>query len=260
MHRHLLLLTLLLPTLASAQGFAAYVSPPRFEVKVAPGQALRQVIEIQHVGRIAGRYRFYTADWTLGDDNQVTFSTELAPDSCRPWVAIERRELTLEPGARYRFRFQVTPPAEAPARECRFALMVEGMDPTAVPGAISFPVSGRIGVIVYAGIGDVAPVLAIAGTETRTVQGKPVPFVRIANSGSATGRLEGFLEATDADGQRVEMSPADFPILPGQTRAIPLTALAPDGKTEPTLRFPLRVKGQLESGKAKLALEAGFTP
>lgn len=249
-----------LPALASAQGFAAYVSPPRFEVKVAPGQALRQVVEIQHVGRIAGRYRFYTADWTLGEDNQVSFSTELAPDSCRPWVAIERRELTLEPGARYRYRFQVTPPAEAPARECRFALMIEGLDPAPVPGAISFPVSGRIGVIVYAGIGDVAPALSLTGTETRPLQGRPVAHVRIHNSGSATGRLEGFVNATDADGQRVEMSPADYPILPGQTRAIPLGPVAPDGKTEPTLRFPLQVKGQLESGKAKLALEAGFTP
>ena len=34
----------------AAQGFGASISPPRFEVQVKPGQTLRQVIEIQHIG------------------------------------------------------------------------------------------------------------------------------------------------------------------------------------------------------------------
>ena len=41
---------------AWAQGFAAYITPPRFEVQVAPGQNLRQVVEIQHVGQQKGNY------------------------------------------------------------------------------------------------------------------------------------------------------------------------------------------------------------
>lgn len=90
-----LCLLVLLPAMAWAQGFAAFISPPRFEVRTAAGQPLRQVLEIQHVGRAAGNYRIYTNDWTLDADHQVAFTNELAPDSCRPWVAIERRELTL---------------------------------------------------------------------------------------------------------------------------------------------------------------------
>lgn len=258
--RRLLPLLFLLPGLASAQGFAAFISPPRFEVRASAGQALRQVLEIQHVGRTPGNYRLYTADWTLGSDNQVTFSNELAPDSCRPWVAIERRELTLQPGARYRYRFEITPPAGTAPRECRFAIMVEGLDTAQVEGAVSFPVGGRIGVIVYAAIGDVAPALSIAGTETAQVNGQPVAMVRVRNGGTATGRLEGFLDVTDASGQRAEMSPTDLPILPGETRRIALGAVTADGKAPPTLRFPLAVKGQLESGKTKLPLDTSFTP
>ena len=120
---------LVLVPAAHAQGFAAYISPPRFEVRVPPGQRLREVLEIQHVGQQKGGYRLYTNDWTFGADNAVAFSDELAPDSCRPWVAIERRELTLESGARYRYRFEINPPADTPPRECRFAIMVEGLDP-----------------------------------------------------------------------------------------------------------------------------------
>lgn len=260
--RPILLATLLPLTHAStwAQGFAAFISPPRFEVKAAAGQPLRQVLEIQHVGRNPGNYRVYTNDWTLEADNQVTFSSELAPNSCRPWVAIERRELTLQPGARYRYRFEITPPADTPPRECRFAIMVEGLDAAQVEGAVKFPVSGRIGVIVYAAIGDVAPALSITGTETMQINGQPTAVVRVRNGGSATGRLEGFLDATDANGQRAEVSPADLPILPGETRRIGLAAVATNAKTTPTLRFPIHVKGQLESGTSKLPLDASFAP
>jgi hypothetical protein len=255
-----LCLLALLPAAAWAQGFAAFISPPRFEVRATAGQPLRQVLEIQHVGRTPGNYRIYTNDWTLDGNHQVTFSNELAPDSCRPWVAIERRELTLQAGARYRYRFEITPPPGTPARECRFALMVEGLEAAKVEGAVSFPVGGRIGVIVYAAIGDVAPALSIAGTETAQVNGQPTAIVRVRNTGTATGRLEGFLDATDAAGQRAEMSPADLPVLPGETRRIALAAVAADGKSAPTLRFPLQVKGQLESGKDKLPLDASFAP
>ncbi|MDZ7910066.1 MAG: hypothetical protein U5N10_18805 [Gemmobacter sp.] len=175
-------------------------------------------------------------------------------------MAIERRELTIEPGARYRYRFEISPPADTPPRECRFAIMVEGLEAAQVEGAVSFPVGGRIGVIVYAAIGNAAPALSIAGTETTQANGQPVAVVRVRNDGNATGRLEGFVDATDASGQSAEMSPADLPILPGETRRITLGAVAADGKTAPVLKFPIRVKGQLESGKAKLPLDASFAP
>lgn len=255
-----LLVTALLPAAAMAQGFAAYISPPRFEVQLKAGEPLRQVLEIQHVGRTKGNYRIYTNDWTLSADNAVTFSNELAADSCRPWVAIERRELAIEPGARYRYRFEISPPAGTPPRECRFAIMVEGLDPAQVQGNISFPVGGRIGVIVYAAIGNVSPQLTIAGTETVQVNGQPMAALRVSNSGSATGRLEGFVNGTDAQGQRVELAPTDLPVLPGETRRISLAPVAPEGKTAPVLRFPLKVTGSLESGRTRLPLDASFTP
>ncbi|MES2842272.1 MAG: hypothetical protein V4794_18500 [Pseudomonadota bacterium] len=249
-----------LPTSIQAQGFAAYITPPRFEVQATPGQSLRQVLEIQHVGSQKGNYRIYTSDWTLQSDNSVTFSDELAADSCRPWVAIERRELTIESGARYRYRFEITPPPGTPARECRFAIMVEGLDPARVQGSFNFPVGGRIGVIVYATIGDAAPQLDIAATRVTTVNGKPTAMIDVRNRGNAHGRLEGFANATDATGARFEIAPADLPIMPGETRGIAISPVAEDGKPAPEIRFPLTVKGSFEWGKNRLPLDASFTP
>lgn len=243
-----------------AQGFAAYITPPRFELELSAGQASRQVVEIQHAGSQKGNYRVYTNDWTLRADQSVDFSEALAPDSCRPWVAIERRELTIEPGARYRYRFEIAPPPGTPARECRFALMIEGLDTTRVQGDLNFPVGGRIGVIVYATVGDAAPQLSIVATRVLTLQGQPTAVVEVRNSGNAHGRLEGFVNGTDARGTRVEMAPADLPILPGETRAVAIQPVAENGKPAPELRFPLSIKGNLEWGKNRLPLDASFAP
>ncbi|QHE78165.1 hypothetical protein [Hydrogenophaga sp. PBL-H3] len=248
------------PLAVHAQGFTAYVAPPRFEVQATPGQPLRQVLEIQHVGQQKGKFRIYTSDWTLNPDNSVTFSADLSADSCRPWVAIERRDLVIEPGARYRYRFEITPPPGTAARECRFAIMVEGLDTARAQGTLSLPVGGRIGVIVYAAIGDAAPQLEIAATRVVTLNGKPTAVVDVRNRGNAHGRLEGFVNGTDATGARLEMTPSDLPILAGETRAIAITAVVEDGKPAPEVRFPLTVKGTLEWGKNRLPLDASFAP
>ncbi len=245
------------PLMGHAQGFAAYITPPRFEVKVTPGQPLRQVFEIQHVGQFKGGYRIYTNDWAFQPDNSVVFTDELAPDSCRPWVAIERRELTLEPGTRYRFRFEINPPAATTPKECRFAIMVEGLD----PAKSGVDVGGRIGVIVYATVGDAAPVLNLTATRVaKSREGKHVALLDVRNSGNAHGRLEGYVNATDAAGQQLEMAPADIPIMPGETRSVALAPVVGEGKTAPEVRFPLTVKGTLEWGKNRLPLDASFAP
>lgn len=248
------------PAASVAQGFAAYVSPPRFEVTVAPGATLRQVIDIQHVGRQKGNYRVYTNDWTLGADNTVNFSDALAPDSCRPWVAIERREFQLNPGSRYRYRFEITPPAGTPPRECRFALMIEGLDAAQVQGSVNFPVGGRIGVIVYAAIGGAAPQLDITAFRVEPVNGQATVMMDVQNSGNAHGRLEGFVDGTDANDQRLEFSPTDMPILPGETRRIALLPVAVEGKPTPSVAYPLRIKGQLEWGSERIAVDQRLAP
>lgn len=190
----------------------------------------------------------------------MNFTDELAADSCRPWVAIERRELVIEPAARYRYRFEITPPPGTPARECRFALMVEGLEPALVQGSLNFPVGGRIGVIVYAAIGDAAPQLEIASTRVVTVGGKATAVVDVRNLGNAHGRLEGFVNGTDATGARFEMAPSDLPILPGETRAVTLIPVVEDGQPVPEVRFPLVVKGKLEWGKNSVPLDTRFAP
>lgn len=246
--------------MAVAQGFAAYVSPPRVLMQVQPGQAQRQVIDIQHAGQQPGRYRFYTVDWQLNANGTVEFSQALVPESCRPWVAIERRELTLAPSERYRYRFEIQAPADAPTRECRFAIMVEGIDPAAVTGALNMPVSGRIGVIVYAKLGDAKPQLEVLQHRTDSEGTTKTPALIVRNQGQAHGRLEGFLVGRDAEGRRYELAPQDLPVLPGETRRIALMVLDQEQPDAVKPRFPLRVEGRLEWADQRLPIDLTFTP
>ncbi len=242
-----------------AQGFAALVSPPRFEITLNPGETSRQIIEINHTGTQAGRYRVYTADWTLAADASVSFSDALHANSCRPWVAIERKELTIAPNNKLRYRFEITPPADTPAIECRFAIMIEGLDQVVeTRGALSFPVSGRIGAIVYAAVGKVAPKLAIAETRITRVDGSDMPTLMVRNDGDAHGRISGFLSGTDAQGRKLEFTPSTLPIMPGEVRAITLTPSLEGSSAAVTVKYPVLIKGTIEWSDQRLPFEQRF--
>lgn len=245
----------LLPVAASAQGFSVLVSPPRFEAAARPGETYRNVIEITNVSEQPGRYRLHTADWTLDAAGAAQFSEALAPGSCRPWVGIEAPEITVAPNAKRRYRFEVAVPADAPAGQCRFAILLDG-DPTQAQGAVPVPVAGRIGIIVYLTIGDASPMLEVLARGVREINGQAVPVLTVRNTGNAHGRLEGLVDGVDADGQRYTFAPAGLPILPGETREIVFTPEADnDRAAAPVLRYPLTLKGRVDVGSARLDVD-----
>ena len=244
--------------LANAQGFAALVSPPRFELSTAPGKTLRGVLEISNRSTAPSKFYVKTADWSLAPDFSVSFQEDLQPGSCRPWVAIERPEIVVPGAGTLRYRFEVQVPADAPAGECRFAVMIEGAEPSVAHSqGLDVPVTGRIGVIVYVTIGAGAPELELFGPSVETLNGQRVPTLRVHNSGNAHGRMGGFLTGTDAKGVSYDFTPSDLPILPGEQRQVFLTPS--NGSDEhPTIAFPVTVKGTLEWGDRKTKLDQIF--
>lgn len=243
---------------AHGQGFAALVSPPRFELRTNAGERTRDVIEITNAGSMPARYHFKTADWILGADGQVLILEEIQPDSCRPWVAIERHKVEVPGGGRLRFRFEVAPPAGTPPGECRFAVLIEGDDPVVTSGeGFQLPVKGRIGIIVYAQVGDANPKLEIKDIGYTDVNGQRTPALFIRNSGNAHGRVGGFLTGTDSRGQRLDISPSSLPIMPGETRAIALSAANERNEPIPT-SLPVTIRGTLEWSGGRLPFEHRF--
>lgn len=244
--------------------FAAFVLPARFELKAKPGEKLADVMEIGNDENVAADLRFRTADWTLKPDGAVDFRTDtLAFDSCREWVRIERYTLKLGPKAKRRYRFEVEVPKDAKDGLCRFAILIEPAADAAVVapfGNLQLPVQGRIGVIVYVRVGDAKPKLALEGLKVGMVNGRPTPMAVFRNEGNAQGRPDGVLSGTDAAGKLVDLTVSPQPVLPGETRSIPLWPQDdPDGKT-PTLAYPLKVKGTIEWEGGKQAVETSIKP
>ena len=242
----ILLLAALPMTRAHAQDFAALVSPPRFELTAKTGQTVRQVFELTNRAASPAKYHVRTADFTLGANYSVNFRDDLAPNSCRPWVALERGEVSLPPGGTIRYRFEMQVPKDAPAGECRFAILIEGADPSlAKAGAIQLPVLGRIGIITYLRVGDAKPHIEIFGPDIVTVEGQRLPALRVHNDGDAHTRTSGFLSGRDANGKKYDFVPSDMPILPGEERVVYFRPATAEG-TSPALTFPVTVRGKLE--------------
>jgi fimbrial chaperone protein len=245
-------------TPCSADGFAALVSPPRFELSSRTGSTVRQVIEITNKSNSPSKFRVHTADFTLGADYGIAFHDELVPGSCRPWVSIERPTVALPAGATVRYRFEVAVPADAPAGECRFGIMIEADEPAmAGNGAVQLPIVGRIGIIVYVIVGDGAPKIEVFGPTVVDHNGQKVPALRVFNSGNAHTRMGGFLNGKDAAGTKYDFTPSDLPILPGEERAVLLIPSTSDNQN-PRLAFPVTVQGKLEFGDQSLALDERF--
>ena len=245
-----LALLLVTPSTTTAEGFSVLVAPPRYELKAKPGDVVREQLSINNPGNQPVTFLMRTADWDLTEDGAATFHpAALLPGSCRPWMRIERHEIRLPAQGKKRYRFEIHVPDDAPAGECRSALLVEAPPEDVVEaqaGSLNLPVKGRIAVIIYLTIGDAAPELQLKDTLLAEYNGLLTPFVVVHNSGNAHGRTTGFVNAVDATGKRFEFEITPLPILPGQTRRVPLFQPVFDEQPPPPFTPPLQLTGTIE--------------
>ncbi len=248
---------------AEAHAFAGLVSPPRFELKAKPGDVLREVLEIGNDAVVADDFDVSTADWQLNAQGGVEFHDPLEPGSCRPWVRIERRTINMQPKSVRKFRFELHVPPDAKPQECRFAIIIERARenvPQVSSGGIQIPLQGRIGVIVYAEVGDVAPKLELRSVALKEFNGRLTPAATFFNSGNSHGRPEGVLEGRDAAGNSFEFVVSPFPIMPGETRSVAIWAQEGPDKKAPKITYPLRLRGTIEWDGGQQAIDATLAP
>lgn len=246
----LVLAASLLFSLPAQAQFAAFVLPARFELKAKAGEKIAEVLEIGNDDQQPADYRLRTADWTLKPDGAVEFRADtLDPSGCRPWVKLERYTVRVAGKSKRRYRFEVEIPADARDGLCRFALLIEPTtDATVVApiGSIQMPIQGRLGVIVYVRVGDARPKLSLERIAIAEVNGRPTPVAYFRNDGNTHGRPEGVLSGTDASGRALDFVLAPLPVLPGETRGVPIWPQDdPDGKPA-ALTLPVKLKGAIE--------------
>jgi hypothetical protein len=251
---------------AHAGPFEIAISPSRFELTGRNTQRIGQSLDIQNLGSTATEVSVRTIDWTYSPEGHITYHDALQPGSCRPWVTLERRLVRVPARGKATFRFQVDVPVDAQRGECRFMLAVEGVEPAhkaLIEGgggaSLSLPVNGRIAVAVYMALNGAQPQLEMRSVGVQDVGGTRKPVVTVQNTGDAHGRLDGSLDATDAQNTAFELIPEGTPILPGQTRTLPLTPRqANQAKTAkaPEVRWPLKAQGTLDWDRGAFKINA----
>lgn len=247
----------------SAQAFNSVVSPPYFDLKAKPGAVLRESLTLTNLESTPARFSVMTGDWDITEQGQVVFlEGKPRPGSCRPWVRIERREITV-PGRLSRpFRLEVEVPADTKLSHCHFAVFFEGLAEAAPPfkpaddkASAGFSIAGRLAVVVYVTIGDAGPRFEIRGFGTEQVGERVYPLVTIYNAGDAYGRPSGILQARDTTGQTFEMVVEQVPVLPGHSRPVRILPDDPAAPMPPLRYFlPLQLKGAIEwrGGKTEI--------
>ncbi len=252
----------LLTAAVHAAPFEIAVAPSRFELTAKSGERLGQSLDIHNLGNAATAVSIRTLDWTYSPEGQIAYHDELLPGSCRPWVALERRSVTVPAQNKSTFRFQVTPPANAPRGECRFMIAVEGVEPaqqTVIQSggaSLSLPVTGRIAVAVYVMLNGAEPKLEMQQITMREVGGKRTPIVNVSNTGDAHGRVEGTLDAKDAKGRAFSLAIEGTPIMPGQTRTLVLLPKAEEGQSMSQPTYPVQASGLLDWEKGSFKVNA----
>lgn len=256
-YRLLPLLSLLSPVVSAENaGFSGGVTPSRFELDVNSGEVLRRSLKIYNLSTRPAQFAVRTVDWHYSESGSSLFRDELSPDSCRPWVRLERHRVSVVPDPQRprNFRFEIEVPDGVADRECRFAIMVEGLsEPYAASfadGAMQLPITGRIAVIVYLKIGDVEPQLQIGDIAVKQLDTGTLPALEVRNVGGAHGRLDADLLAISDTGQRIRLALATSPVLPGQTRFL---AMTPErGKS---LEYPLNIIGKIYADGQALEID-----
>lgn len=244
-------------SLAKGDGFTGGVTPSRFELQSTSGKLVRRSLAIYNLGIAPAKYRVRTVDWSYSERGEISFIDTLTKDSCRRWVRLEQHQVSVLPDPKRprNFRFEINIPEDAPRQECRFALMLEGIDDEFVTqlsgGQIAMPITGRIAVIVYLGINGVAPNLTVSEIITEKHNGKTQPLLKVTNSGDGHGRLDSELTAKTRDGDKLKLVVASSPVLPGQTRYL---TLSPIDYKKP-IKYPLTIKGRIFSDNHTYSVE-----
>lgn len=241
------------PALSMA-AFDASVSPPHFELRAKPGDIVRESVTISNGAQTPERLNVKTADWRIDENGRVTFDEgDPKPGSCRPWARIERYEINVPPNGSRSYRFEIHVPKNAPAGECRLALLFAGEPIKTTPtgnNQLRIPIVGRIAAVVYVALGDAKPDLRLGSITVRRIENRHIPVVEFINQGNAHGRIYGALEAKDAAGHVVTLIAQQSAILPKSRRALRLTPVDySTGEPKPPafdLQPPLHVRGKLQ--------------
>jgi hypothetical protein len=221
----LLLSFLALPFSAYA-GFSLGISPVRWEAAGKPGETVRNVVKLRSGAAAKQEVKVTVCDWTLTEDGTPVFDKAGSiADSAAAWVRLEPAQLSVYPRQEKMVRVSVEIPSTVSPGSYRAALLFEppAVDQKGGEGAANVFIRGRLAFPIYVTVGDARPDGEILATAWHEVPGRGLTLaLRVRNGGNAHLRTGGFFSARLQSKSTFEGIVAEVPILPGQTRWVPM--------------------------------------
>jgi len=177
-----------LPGRAAAQTASIGISPLRIEMALGT-RPVAEAIQIMNLGTAPIELSVSVSNWILDEANQVK-AIEPTEQSLDQWIAISPLRLSLPPGRLQTVRFTVRPKVKPEPGEHRAMIFFDEV-PEAEPAVQTTRVVGRVGVAVYAHVGEVTRRAVLNCLEVVTAKRAAAAVFDISSEGSAHARMSG---------------------------------------------------------------------
>ena len=207
-------------------GFSLSISPVRWESSGRPGETVRNVVKLRSGAGAMQNVKVTVSDWTLTEDGAPVYDKAgRMAESAAAWVRLEPEQLSVYPRQEKIVRVSVEIPSTVSPGSYRAALLFEppGVEQKGVEGAANVFIRGRLALPIYVTVGDARPEGEILETAWHEVPGKGATLaLKIRNGGNAHLRMSGFFSGTSRSKSTFEGIVSEVPILPDQTRWVPM--------------------------------------
>ncbi|HYA02450.1 MAG TPA: hypothetical protein VEI04_04975 [Syntrophobacteria bacterium] len=215
-----------LPVQARA-GFSLGISPVRWEAAGKPGETVRNVVKLRSGAGAMQDVKVTVCNWTLTEDGAPVYDEAGSmTDSAVAWIRLEPDAFSVYPRQEKLVRVSVEIPSIVPPGSYRAALLFEPPSPdhkVDVEGTASVFIRGRLAFPIYVTVGDARPDGEILESAWHEITGKGLTLaLKIRNGGNAHLRMSGFFSCRSRSKSTFEGIVAEVPILPGQTRWVPM--------------------------------------
>ena len=177
-----------LPGRAVAQTATIGVSPLRIEIALGSRPAA-EAIQIMNLGSAPIELSVSVSNWILDEANQVK-AIEPTEQSLDQWIVISPLRLTLQPGRLQTVRFTIRPKVKPEQGEHRAMVFFDEV-PEAEPVVGKTRVVARVGVAVYAHVGEVTRRAVLDCLEVVTAKRAAAAVFDISSEGNAHARMSG---------------------------------------------------------------------
>ena len=165
------------------------VSPPRFELELG-SKPVNESLKVLNLGEDPVTVEVSVYPWVLDENNQVQI-VEPDEQSLDQWMVINPLRFTISGGGSQVVRFSIRPRIEPEPGEHRAIIYLKQILPEVTEERAPLRVSFRLGVGVYAWVGDVTREATIHSVELVPASNPPAFGFDISSSGTAHVRLEG---------------------------------------------------------------------